>query len=110
MSMMLTLCPSALRVLARVPPIRPEPMMTTFMGETVAPGLAGRRVGLARYPDAAGGILEHVGRGLAEVELAKALPVGHPHDDQVDAALDGFVDDGGAGGARLEDLRGVLNF
>src|SRR5205807_6230910 len=110
-----TWCPSLSRRRARNEPTRPQPTMTTFMSrmlyalpaETHTARRAAVRSVVQRLPEhdgPAGGRLEHVGRGLAHVELTEALAVGHADDDQVGLPLPGLVDDRRAGFARLEEL------
>src|SRR5258708_31699343 len=54
-------------------------------------------------------VLEDVGRRLAHVELAEALPVGHAHDDEIGLPLPDLVDDRRARLAGLQELGGDLD-
>src|SRR5215471_9611925 len=96
-------------------PTRPQPMMMTNVSRLprmieLAPALtcrAGWSLGRAHerrragQPHAAWSVLEHIGRGMPQVELAELALVADAHDDQVDLAFEGFVDDCGAHVARL---------
>ena len=97
---------------ARAAPTRPQPTITNFTG---APSGARRgrrhrhRLGrdrLADDPDLAGCVLEDVGNGAPDREIApEALAIGQPDDEQVRLALRRLVDQRRPDLARLEQHR-----
>ena len=58
----------------------------------------------ARQPYPTRCILENIGRRVAHVELTKFALVADAHDDQVDFAFEGFVNDRRANIARLSTV------
>src|SRR5215208_3820993 len=58
----------------------------------------------AREPHPTRCVLEHIRRGMAEIELAKLALVADAHHDQVHLALERLIDNRGADVACLQDF------